>query len=136
MKKKILLTLTLVLLLLAGAFLTLPAVQAAPRMARSVQNVIFSYGPETVTLTGTQTITPGRSLVLFNPSSALTVTLATGGALPGDQLLLINTAANNTVVLSTNTTLAADLTLEDRDGIKFTYADSVWVHEYTADNNP
>lgn len=136
MKTKLLLTAFLFLVLLGGIFVTLPMANAAPNLARSVQNVIFAYGPETVTLTATQTITPGRSLVLFNPGSALTVTLATGGALPGDQLLLINTAAVNTVVLSTNTTLAADLTLEDRDGVKFTYADSVWVHEYTADNNP
>lgn len=136
MKTKLLLTVSLVLILLAVAFASLPAVSAAPSYARSVQNVVFSLGPETVTLTGTQTITPGRSLVLFNPGSVLTVTLATGGALPGDQLLLINTAANNTVILSTNTTLAADLTLEDRDAVKFTYADSIWVHEYTGDNNP
>jgi hypothetical protein len=136
LKAKLLLTLTLVLFLLVGAFLSLPAAEAAPRLARSVQNVIFALGPQSVTSTGAQTVTPTRSLLLTAPVAVLTITLATGEALPGDQLLVVNTVATTTDVVVTNTTLAATVSLLEHDAIKFTYADGVWVHEYTGDNNP
>lgn len=137
MKAKLTSILLLFALLLVGTFLTLPAVEAAPRMARSVQSVIFAYGPQSVTSTGAQTVTPTRSLILAGPlATVLTITLATGEALPGDQLMVINTVATGTTVGVTNTTLAAEVTLLERDVIKFTYADGVWVHEYTGDNNP
>jgi hypothetical protein len=133
---RICLTFTLFVLVFALALLTLPRSDAgaAPQWARTTANVIFAYGPETTALTGTQTITPGRSLLLAAPSDVLTITLATGGALPGDHLLVINTVATSTYIAATGTTLGSAAHLQERDAVRFTYADGVWVDEGIENN--
>jgi hypothetical protein len=127
-------TLALALLLLFGALLALPAVEAAPDAARSSQNVIVNWSPETVAVTGTQTITPGRSLLLLTNAAALTLTLAGGGALPGDQLVVIGEVVTATVVQTNNTSLTAAQTISQNDVLAFVYANGQWVLVDDTDN--
>lgn len=130
------LTLSLLLPLLFVALLLLPlgAVDAAPDAARSSQNVIVNWSPETVAVTGTQTITPARSLLLLNNAAALTLTLAGGGALPGDQLVVISEVVTATVVQTNNTSLAAAQTISQNDALTFVYANGQWVLVDDTDN--
>jgi len=127
-------TLALALLLLFAALLALPVVEAAPGAARSSQNVIVNWSPETVALSGSQTITPGRSLLLLSNPAALTVTLAGGGALPGDQLVIISEVVTATVVQTNNTSLTAAQTISQNDALAFVYANGQWVLVDGTDN--
>jgi len=105
---------------------------AAPLEGRTQQNVVVNWSPQTTQLSGTQTITPERSLLIVEPPQALTVTLGEG--IEGDQLIIVSDVTTATVVSSTNTTLAANATLGENDVLKFTYIGDQWVDEYTQDN--
>lgn len=109
---------------------------AAPSEARTANNVIVNYAPATLTVTGTQTLTPTISMYLLAPSSVATITLATGNAVAGDMLILVGTVATNTVIVDTGATgTGAARTVGNTDVWTGYFNGSVWVEESFADNS-
>lgn len=122
------------LLLIALAVLSLAQVQAAPQMARTAVDGIWGLAPNTLTSSGSQTLTPTVSLYLVAPTSTLTLTLASGEAKPGDVLVIGSTTTTSTIVLTTNTALAASRTISKNDVLEFRYFNSQWVESNYKDN--
>lgn len=83
---------------------------AAPsQQSRTVQRAIFNYDPVTISLTGTQSITPATqnsSHLLLSPSGAvLTLTLNITGSKTGDVVLLVGASSvSNTTLVDTGAT--------------------------------
>lgn len=125
-----------VMLLLALIAWPILGAGAAPSEARTANNVIVNYAPQTLTVTGAQTLTPTVSMYLLAPSAVATVTLATGNAVAGDMLILVGTVATNTVIVDTGATgTGAARTIGNTDVWTGYYNGSVWVEESFADNS-
>lgn len=132
MKNRLTAVLLLAAVLLGAALLPILNVEAAPQESRTVNRLIVNYGPESVTATGTQTVTPTRSLLLLNNAATLTLTVGTG--VEGDVLIVISEVTTNTIFQTTNTTLASAQTISQNDVLRFTYANSQWVNEIDLNN--
>jgi len=130
--------LSLIVVMLLLALITWPMLGAgaAPSEARTANNVIVNYAPQTLTVTGTQTLTPTVSMYLLAPSAVATVTLATGNAVAGDMLILVGTVATSTVIVDTGATgTSAGRTIGNTDVWTGYFNGSVWVEESFADNS-
>jgi len=132
---KLFLTWLLGALLVLGLLVPLALeANAEPLDQRTTARVVVNYGPESIVVSGTQTLTPTRSLMVLNNPTTLTATLAVGGAIEGDQLIVISEVVTATLILATNTSLAATLTLTQNDSTHFVLANSQWVQISVKDN--
>lgn len=120
--------------LTAGLLLSLPYAVAAPNEGRTVQNAVVNLSPENVVVSGTQTITPVKSLMTLNNPTVLTLTLASANALEGDTLKIASEVVTNTLVQTANTNLAAVQTITQNDILDFVFVNSKWVLNNSQDN--
>jgi hypothetical protein len=128
--------LALLIGLAAGLTFPEPDAAAAP-VGRILVNDIWGLAPRTLTITGSQTLTPTVSEYHFNNATAvLTLTLWSGNARPGDRLRLVSLVATDTVILTTNTSLAAAKTITTYDILEFEFFNSLWVEAVHKDNEP
>lgn len=122
--------------LAAGLTFPEPDAAAAP-VGRILVNDIWGLAPRTLTITGSQTLTPTVSeFHLNNTTGVLTLTLWSGNARPGDRLRLVSLVATDTVIATTNTSLTAAKTITTNDIIEFEYFNSKWIEAVHKDNNP
>lgn len=95
--------------ILAGLFLGLASwpllvAEASPDWSRTSNNVIVNYAPQTLTTSGTQTLTPTVSMYLLAPTDTVTYTLSVSNAVAGDLLILVGTVTTSTIVVDTGAT--------------------------------
>lgn len=123
---RLILTATILIFLafLAGA--TFPT-GAAPLGGRTSVDGIWGFAPTTLTVTGSQTLTPAVSEYHFNNVSVLTLTLSEVNARPGDRLRLAGLVATETTVLTTGTGMTATQAVSTDDVLEFEYFGSDWV---------
>ena len=100
---------------------------AAPLDARISVRGQWRLVPTTLTITGSQTITPTESDYLLNNVSVLTLTLSEGAALPGDRLRFMGLVLTETEILTNNTNLAATILISQNDVVDFEYFGGHWV---------
>lgn len=94
-----------VLVALAFSFLIGQSI-AAPDV-RTVQADVVNWKPVTLAASGAMTVTPNlsqTSVFLLSPTSTMTLTLSTTGALPGDMVLLVGSVATTTNLVDTGAT--------------------------------
>jgi hypothetical protein len=133
---RLILTLTILVFLIFVAGATFPAGTgslAAPAGRTSVDD-IWGFAPRTLTITGTQTLTPAVSEYHFNNATALTLTLSISNARPGDRLRIASLVVTDTVILTNNTSLDASATISEDDVLEFEYFGGAWVPVIVVDN--
>lgn len=112
--------------------------QASPDPSRTVHKAVFNLAPKTLSLSGSQTITPsadGVSMYLLAPTSTLTVTLSITGALPGDTVLLVGKVSTSTILADTGATgTGASRTITDTDTWAGVFNGSAWVETNFVNN--
>lgn len=129
-------TATIIIFLAFVAGWTFPGVApigAAPAGRTSV-NDIWGFAPQTLTLTGTQSLTPTVSEYHFSNVSVLTLTLAISNARPGDRLRLASLVITETRVLTNNTSLDATAAITEDDVLEFEYFGGAWVPVIVVNN--
>lgn len=87
-------------------------------------------------LTGTQTLTPTASYYIVQSASAVTITLATGGAESGDFLYVVDKTAQAVVFVDTGATAGGgNRTLGNHDAVGFLFDGSIWIEAFYSDNS-
>lgn len=130
---RLILTAATVAFLALVAGVTFPQTYAAPAGRTSV-NDIWGFAPRTLTITGSQTLTPTVSEYHVGSTETLTLTLAIANARPGDRLRIASLVTTETVVLTNNTSLDASATISEDDVLEFEYFGGAWVPVIMVDN--
>jgi hypothetical protein len=136
----VLLAVVITTALLAVIALAAPRLEPVerPNAARTTVDGTWGLAPQTLALSGAQTLTPTVSYYLLAPTATMTVTLATGDARQGDFIYLVGTVSTSTVIVDTTATAGGgDRTIGQYDVIGFIYdvGLSRWIEAFYSDNS-
>lgn len=129
---------TLILVCLIVPLASIRPADAAPAAGRTSVDGVWGLAPQTIALSGDQTLTPTVSSYLLAPTSTMTLTLSITDAKAGDFIFFVGTVSTDTVIVDTGATAGGGArTISNADIIGFIY-DAVsgkWLEAFYSDNS-